>query len=401
MSHFTTVTATYILVKYSRSYPSSAPSSQAQTSSDVDWQHFVNPVIKLYLDVKKSSTGELVSVRLRIAWFMDDRTEDVDRREVVFEDLELLSFSSLSPPNPQAAQIEQGLPLKAVYRDSVVVYALFLKVYRRFQITFLSPTAALQFIDAIRTVCPCKANPSTQTPVRNQTMHTDLSRPRTSTGLMSQTNTLIRTQTSHSAAPIPKRARLTYDGAFSRPSNPGRLNLETSTDLHVPSFTTSTPSRQMLPNNDNTSQISSSSVTLSSSSSREMINPDCGKALSLTRDLSHPTKDKSGVTAPFDSNRNSLPDSSQPSYASRNDSDMMPPPPLPSSAPRPVEVTGPQVPDAFTSEFLASLRETPALYDLPQAELEDLVGHVIREEGFAKLLDALDSMWKVKGFLDR
>ncbi|EGO25672.1 hypothetical protein SERLADRAFT_407970 [Serpula lacrymans var. lacrymans S7.9] len=378
MSHFTTVTATYILVKYSRSYPSSAPSSQAQTSSDVDWQHFVNPVIKLYLDVKKSSTGELVSVRLRIAWFMDDRTEDVDRREVVFEDLELLSFSSLSPPNPQAAQIEQGLPLKAVYRDSVVgIRYLHPRVigpgthpvYRRFQITFLSPTAALQFIDAIRTVCPCKANPSTQTPVRNQTMHTDLSRPRTSTGLMSQTNTLIRTQTSHSAAPIPKRARLTYDGAFSRPSNPGRLNLETSTDLHVPSFTTSTPSRQMLPNNDNTSQISSSSVTLSSSSSREMINPDC--------------------------------DSSQPSYASRNDSDMMPPPPLPSSAPRPVEVTGPQVPDAFTSEFLASLRETPALYDLPQAELEDLVGHVIREEGFAKLLDALDSMWKVKGFLDR
>jgi hypothetical protein len=32
-------------------------------------------------------------------------------------------------------------------------------VYRRFQITFLSSSAVLEFIDAIRTICPCKANP--------------------------------------------------------------------------------------------------------------------------------------------------------------------------------------------------------------------------------------------------
>lgn len=33
------------------------------------------------------------------------------------------------------------------------------QVHRRFQITFLSSSAVLEFIDAIRTICPCKANP--------------------------------------------------------------------------------------------------------------------------------------------------------------------------------------------------------------------------------------------------
>jgi hypothetical protein len=33
------------------------------------------------------------------------------------------------------------------------------QVHRRFQVTFMSSSAVLEFIDAIRTICPCKANP--------------------------------------------------------------------------------------------------------------------------------------------------------------------------------------------------------------------------------------------------
>lgn len=75
-NHSTTLTstATHTLLKYSRSYASS------------EWQHFVNPVIKLLLEVKKSSQGELTSFRLRILWFMGSGNEgmDSDQREVSF-----------------------------------------------------------------------------------------------------------------------------------------------------------------------------------------------------------------------------------------------------------------------------------------------------------------------------
>lgn len=37
-----------------------------------EWQHFVNPVLELVLDIKKSRlNNELESVRLRILWNMD------------------------------------------------------------------------------------------------------------------------------------------------------------------------------------------------------------------------------------------------------------------------------------------------------------------------------------------
>lgn len=127
----TTTSSAYVLSKYSKSYPTSAESS-------AEWQHFVNPVIRLVLDVRKRSDGgELESVRLRILWSMnsDDAT---GANDVVFvsqsffadssfvsqygikEDLELLSFASFLSRPSQRSNLSQGLPLKAVYRDNVV-----------------------------------------------------------------------------------------------------------------------------------------------------------------------------------------------------------------------------------------------------------------------------------------
>lgn len=79
MLHSTTSTSSFIVNKYSRSHPSPSANSSGSkedgvTSSqnaEVEWQHFTNPTIRLVLDIKKASTDELESVRLRILWYMD------------------------------------------------------------------------------------------------------------------------------------------------------------------------------------------------------------------------------------------------------------------------------------------------------------------------------------------
>jgi len=50
--------------------------------------------------------------------------------------------------------------------------------------------------------------------------------------------------------------------------------------------------------------------------------------------------------------------------------------------------------------LIDSLSKVPELYDLPTQHLELIVGRVIREEGFTKLLHNLDAMWKTKGLLE-
>ncbi|KAF9241580.1 dehydratase family-domain-containing protein [Melanogaster broomeanus] len=83
--------------KYSRSYPSSPSSLHTQTPVESDWQHFTNPVMRLLLDVKKSPSGELVSVRVRILWSIDVESSDVttDREEVVFVSVLLYELDQL------------------------------------------------------------------------------------------------------------------------------------------------------------------------------------------------------------------------------------------------------------------------------------------------------------------
>lgn len=85
MSLHTTTTGSFALTKYSRSYGGSA--GHNQLVSENGWQHFTNPVMKLLLDVKKSpSSGELLSLRLRILWCIEMQASDmqVDQREVIF-----------------------------------------------------------------------------------------------------------------------------------------------------------------------------------------------------------------------------------------------------------------------------------------------------------------------------
>ncbi|TFK68687.1 hypothetical protein BDN72DRAFT_841474 [Pluteus cervinus] len=65
MSHSTTQTSVYMLTKYSRSYPTPA---QSQQDNSLEWQHYTNPVLRLVLDLKTQSSGQLESARLRVIW---------------------------------------------------------------------------------------------------------------------------------------------------------------------------------------------------------------------------------------------------------------------------------------------------------------------------------------------
>ncbi|EPQ57190.1 hypothetical protein GLOTRDRAFT_127560 [Gloeophyllum trabeum ATCC 11539] len=121
MAHSTTATASHTLLKYSRSYPSQRPST-GPSGIEAEWQHFANPVIRLVLDTRKSARGELESVRLRILWSMDTGLDSMDagQGEVTFEDLDLLTFSSLQGSILSQTSQSQSLPLKAVYRETMV-----------------------------------------------------------------------------------------------------------------------------------------------------------------------------------------------------------------------------------------------------------------------------------------
>ncbi|RDB25298.1 hypothetical protein Hypma_007667 [Hypsizygus marmoreus] len=364
MSHSTTATSTYVLAKYSKSYPTALQSQQGNPEpSSAEWQHFINPVIRLVLDVKKCT--DLESVRLRIIWLMDSD----DERE---EDIDLLSLSCL-PQRRTPNQPAQGLPLKAVHRDSVVgirylhpTDTIGAPIYRRFQITFLSPLDVSQFIDAISTVCPCKANPSTMRVPRP--MNPPMSAPTT-------TN-------------LPPNRGGTLAPPASLP-----LPAQKSSDLQTPM--SSSRSISVLPSSIYSSSPScteANDLRLSTSSQSPIEHrlplPSAPGNLvnKLDSTSNHPKGSSQHWLRPTVQDiqkQTSLPDSSPPTSSGKSTSND-------NNALRH---------DETTAALLASLRETTALYDLDRASLEQLLGEVVREDGFLKLLEHIDSMWRVKSFV--
>ncbi|KII92758.1 hypothetical protein PLICRDRAFT_102889 [Plicaturopsis crispa FD-325 SS-3] len=358
----TTATTTYTLLKYSRSYPTAV--ELPPKKADSEWQHFTNPVIQLFLNVTKLPTGALASVRLRIQWLWNHGGDamDIDQRETLFEDIDLLSFSDLSSQSQS-----QGLPLKAVYRDCVVgirylhprvIPAGAAPVYRRFQITFSSADIAAQFIHGISDVCPCKVNP---TPAPTRAMNTapvTQNRPQQNIGASIQTQPSSRMDMDTSSQPFSSSPALAPSMANQPPGNHLRHRASSSA---LPSYDPFTASRR---------------------------------------------RESTVAVAPGVVSNSSLPESSPPSSSVNSNANMMPPPLPLSTSDAAVSIVPPASPQDPTTDptkalFLASLRENTSLYDLSSADLEALVSNVIREEGFVDLLQKLDSMWKVRAFLRR
>ncbi|KAG7087332.1 hypothetical protein E1B28_013307 [Marasmius oreades] len=387
----TTATSTYTLQKYSRSYPN--PSQSASN----EWQHFTNPLIRLILDVQKSASDKLESVRLRIIWSIEGGTGPNSTNEVVFEDLDLLSFSSIPLRNrSERTQQPEGLPLKAVYRDTIVgiryLHPLDGSTYRRFQVTFSSSSAVSQFIQSIEAICPCKANnnPTTMPSIAQSQAQSSFVAskppasqapilPESSLQIPNRAQTMLRSKPSFFIPPnIPQSSsglpaflppfHPTYQPNFLRshlPTGahllPEQLSLQSRLSMPraVPMFA---PHWSSLPPSSNPSSTppseSSSSPNLGSNPSQACANPPPG----------------SGTPSEMAS--------SQTLGSTPSQSNMPPPLPPPSMEP-----------------LLASLREGTRLYDLPPHKLEALVAEVIREDGFVGLMENISTMWRLKGYL--
>lgn len=84
MSLSTSTTTTYDLTKYSRAYNQTSGTQSDQ--GELQWQHFVNPIIRLTMETRKSLDGHLESYRLKIVWTFSAGLDamDVDQREVGF-----------------------------------------------------------------------------------------------------------------------------------------------------------------------------------------------------------------------------------------------------------------------------------------------------------------------------
>ncbi|KAI9510149.1 hypothetical protein F5148DRAFT_631139 [Russula earlei] len=380
MLRSTITTGSYILEKYSRSYPSyvsAQTQSQDFTVGQPEWQHFSNPVITLTLDVKKSMDNNFESVCLRILWNMDIGQEG-NQREITMEDLDLLTFSSL---NSQFNSV-QGPPLKAVYRGPVVGIryqypltgpATSPMSYRRFQVNFTSASDAAQFIEAIRPVCPCKENagpppPQISTSRPPLVMSASIQAP-------SARAPLVRAHTS-----VPQRP------SMPPPSAGADRTIEYVHHHHCDGQEEPTPRSRDFP------PPLSSELSLAPPSSPAHQHQHPGSAFDRcpARSSTLPEMDSSQVTAQsrVHSCTSSFPASSQLSSSAATLA--APPPSL-----------SPGQNEKAREAFLESLRETPELYTLTRAELENLVSVIVREPGFPKLLEALDSMWVIRGFLGR
>ncbi|KAJ3834620.1 hypothetical protein EV361DRAFT_528064 [Lentinula raphanica] len=417
MSHSTTTTATYVLVKYSRSYP------QGVQETNSEWQHYTKPTLKLILDVKKSlSTGELESVFLRIIWSMENSYAQ-DQSELTFENIDLLSFSSF--PAGQTDRAQGGLPLKAVYRDSVVGIRYINAssgTFRRFQVTFSSPNDASQFIDSISSVCPCKPNSTTGAPpaalprmmpapsMVPSTLHHPIAKP------SMNTSAHIRLPPGQNDvfSPVTSSTRL--------PNYPTMHFHQHSNSPYASASGMPMPSSQMIV--DFRNQLPSSSPPLLPNSTQQ--------AFEFNPSQAHSPSNSAQPAFQFNPTQAHSPSiSAQPAFQF-NPSQAHPPStpytPTPTQSEHPfysqassanthtalVQITSNQLPEPAvsrlkvessekgvqtTDQFVIALQEATSLYDMPHHALEKLVGDVVREDGFVSLMESLSSMWKIRGYV--
>ncbi|KAJ7681764.1 hypothetical protein B0H17DRAFT_1075604 [Mycena rosella] len=343
----TTETKTYTLEKYSRAY------SPKTTSGPSEWQHFTNPVLRLILDTKQSPE-RAESFRLRIVWTMNGGSASgVAQQDVVLEDLDLLAFSSLRDDKSDSS------PLKGVYRDTTFGLRYLHvsdspdspKVYRRFQVSFATAASALQLVEAIRDVCPCKPTESNGQE-RKKTVAVPLASRQVHQSVVP--NAWQKTAP-HPTAPVPIPVQRVP-------------TMRTIPVPDAPAVFTSSPSPLLSSQPELPPPFSASSRGAPASSPYRPWYP-----------APNATQPPASTSKPLPA---SFPDSSPP--PSSADSVMMPPPP-------------PLPPSAET--LIAALREATGLYDLSHAALERLVGDVVREDKFVNLLDSMSSMWAAKALL--
>ncbi|TEB30339.1 hypothetical protein FA13DRAFT_1856756 [Coprinellus micaceus] len=360
MSYSTTATSKFLASRYSRSYPQKLHKSQAPVP---EWQHFTNPTIYVVLDkTTKAPKGDLESLRLRVLWVMNEGNQEEplstsSQTSQPPEDLDLFSFSDIENNLPRR-QHSEGLPLKAVCRDTLVgLRYLFSRpdapqpIYRRFQVTFGSSKDATDFVQAIKSVCPCKTL-AAAVPLGTQLLNSGptIAPP----PVRSKAAPASRAQVDLDNDPLQlhaMRQQHTLQGQLSQLMGPPPF-IPTAKSICPPlerhdynsSFAHSTHQQQQPPSQ----QPSSSPLT--------------------SLGLSANCRNESHIS-------NSQSTSSQQQHH----------------------------PFSFSSSpvdaMLSSLREATGLYDLPDDGLEHLVARIVREDGFIRLMERLSSMWRIRSLV--
>lgn len=232
------------------------------------------------------------------------------------------------------------------------------QTYRRFQITFKDAQDASRCIDAIKSVCPCKANP----------YPTHLNRQSTALS-----GSLMRTAT-------------TMPGPVPGPVRPARPTEHQSIAL-VPPGPSTVLSHPPADNQPFSIALSSVATSLSSDDSAFVT---CSETSYRTDTQVDHRRNGPPQSRGRDAPQSSLPNSSQPS--SSDQSMNMPPPPVPRRVAHESADATTQEPSRTVntgdgkSQLLASLGRHPSLYELSRTDLETLVSQVIREEGFLHLV---------------
>ncbi|KAF9529235.1 hypothetical protein CPB83DRAFT_852910 [Crepidotus variabilis] len=388
MPHSTTGTTSYVLQKYSRAYPRKRSVSKSQTETqdpaDVisEWQHFTNPTIRLVLEVKSTPSGGTESVRLRIIWQMgSEQDSSSNQQDFTFEDLDLLSFADMASNIPKT-QVLEGLPLKAVYRDAVVGIRYLHNrelgealAYRRVQISFQSSAEASEFIENIKPVCPCKMNPN---PVQG-TQRPPLA------------NSRIQT-----IKPAPLVAKPTLPVITQNP--PGPRFQQQALPVHAPF--PMRPNQQGLPHiSSDISYELESSPMRSGQENRAITLSHSGGPASSSRMQSHfmpPPPPPPFHEAPSHCTRldpaSSLPASSF--SGSSEDLTQL----RDNGAPSAAHATEPsdRVRTDNVRAFLSEVKEATSIYDLPTPALERLIGEILCEDGFLKMVEQVAEMITIR-----
>ncbi|KAL5523884.1 hypothetical protein ACEPAG_8057 [Sanghuangporus baumii] len=434
MSRTTSSKNIFTLTKYSRATSRQQDNLQGSQmpKGDCDWQHHTQPVLRLLLETRKSAQGVPEQMRLRIVWSVSNghapaaNNKMPQQENVIFEDIDLLVVRKHIHPFPT-----QGLPLKAVFRDNMIGIRFLPpdakssnpSEYRRFQVKFQFFGDSAALIEAIRDVCPCKPSPvnsfqpASLDPRPSLTGQGRSEMSQNTQQSQAQFSSQLQSQSFH----IPSGDR--FDSTLQCLDE--RATMVTSSQ---PTMVSDLPIDFAVPFRQSGQNISVSShdQRLHAYQSGALTRHQSWAQQATQMDLSSsyaPSPFYSQALKPFDIQMHSRPPSIQNSIMRdseiiRSDPNAsrpvaMPTPPTSSQGPSATNINNvnrsshaplsdervdTNAISALSTKhpLLESLYEACRLDSVPRNELEQLVAHIVREDGFADLLHKIDSLWQLK-----
>ncbi|EJD52547.1 hypothetical protein AURDEDRAFT_158279 [Auricularia subglabra TFB-10046 SS5] len=437
----THTTSEHVLAKFSSK-------SRRSDGSHADWMHWASPTLLITLAVSAASDGSVNAANLSVVWRRDGG--DNGRGDITLEELDLLSFSQISPSPLQMR------PLRAVYNGAIVgiryMHPLIVPpssqpTFNQLQVRFQDASDASQFVTALARFCPCKEEPSRPNntnamgpPPAKQIMLTrtpsTVSRPthRHATPAfspmhMSSSPAPIPSSSSSSQRPASHASRQTPTTAYDEsqvelcfdsssqlqdvtpsPRLPVPLQRTVMFDMPAPSAATPAELKRAI------SMLDSAAASFSNAPPSRSV-----PSIHTPAPIPTPVAGSSRPNPPAAIVPVAMPPAS---VSTVQTPPMLPPRAISDDAMQLADLTTPsrtsvvdpapvnfaQTPDQRPASntnttprdsVLASLREVPELYQLTTPQLERAVAEIVREPGFMEFLSRVEAMWHVRGLVGR